>query len=76
MSYTYHFGVPGPLIWTSHILFGLFFIYLGYLIQEQKPVSKFIGTSLIVLGSIMILYHAHLWYYQSRRQESQPQKLS
>jgi disulfide bond formation protein DsbB len=75
MSYTYHFGVPGSLIWTSHILFGLFFIYLGYLIQEQKPVSKFIGTSLIVLGSIMILYHSHLWYYQSH-QERQPQKLS
>ena len=76
MSYTYHFGVPGSLIWTSHIILGLFFIYLGYLIQEKKPVSKFIGTSLIVLGSIMILYHAHLWYYQSRRQESQQQKLS
>ncbi len=64
---TYHFGVPGKIIWLSHIIFGLLFIYLGYLIQEQKPVPKLVGTALIVTGSIMVLYHSHLWYYESTK---------
>lgn len=61
----YHFGLSGSAVWSMHILFGLFFIYLGYLIQEGKPVNKFIGTGLIVMGSLMMLYHAHLWFYES-----------
>jgi hypothetical protein len=63
----YHFGVPGTAVWSMHILFGLFFIYIGYLIQEGKSVNKFIGTGLIVMGSLMMLYHAHLWFYESSR---------
>jgi hypothetical protein len=66
----YHFGMPGNVIWSMHIIFGLFFIYLGYLIQEGKPVNKFIGTALIVMGATMMLYHAHLWYYESNKTES------
>jgi hypothetical protein len=65
MKDMYHFGLPGSAVWSMHILFGLFFIYLGYLIQEGKPVNKFIGTGLIVMGSLMMLYHAHLWFYES-----------
>jgi hypothetical protein len=66
----YHFGMPGNVIWAMHIIFGLLFIYLGYLIQEGKPVNKFIGTALIVMGAMMMLYHAHLWYYESNKVES------
>jgi len=66
----YHFGMPGNVIWSMHIIFGLLFIYLGYLIQEGKPVNKFIGTALIVMGAMMMLYHSHLWYYESNKVES------
>ena len=40
---TYHYGVPGKLIWISHILYGLFFIYLGYRLLENKPINKYIS---------------------------------
>ena len=26
----YNFHVPGEIIWISHIIMGLFFIYVGY----------------------------------------------
>ena len=59
---TYHYGVPGKLIWISHILYGLFFIYLGYRLLENKPINKYISILLIVMGVMAILYHSHLWY--------------
>lgn len=65
----YHFGVPGSLIWTTHIIFGILFVYLGYLIQEGKSVHKLVGTALIVLGVTMALYHTHLWYYESKKDD-------
>jgi hypothetical protein len=65
MTQTYHYGVPAKLIWTSHILFGLFFIYLGYRLLENKPINKYISILLIVMGVMAILYHSHLWYNYS-----------
>lgn len=61
MAY-YHFGVPGWVIWTLHILIGAFYVYLGYAIVEKKPINKYIGVTLIVIGVLMALYHGHLWY--------------
>ena len=62
MTQTYHYGVPAKLIWIQHILFGLFFIYLGYRLLENKPINKYISILLIVMGVMAILYHSHLWY--------------
>lgn len=59
---TYSFGVSRPLIWAVHILLGLFFVYLGVMINKGKQLPKSYGVLLIVLGVLAALYHSHLWY--------------
>lgn len=54
----YEFGVSGEMIWTTHILIGFYFIFLGY--YKLEKIHSYI---LVVLGVIMIGYHSHLWYY-------------
>jgi hypothetical protein len=61
-GYTYSFGVPNELIWTSHILMGLFFVYVGYEIIMKRKVSVPVALIIVVLGAIGGLYHAHIWY--------------
>lgn len=63
MTQTYHFGVPSVAVWTSHILIGLFLAYVGYNMIENKKLPKYVPITLIVLGVLALLYHAHLWYY-------------
>ena len=69
MQKEYHFGVSSVLVWSLHILFGLFLLYLGYLAIEQKPINKWIGVSLAVVGVIMMLYHAHIWMVESKKKD-------
>ncbi len=57
----YHFGVPGILIWITHILFGLYFMFLGYAMNKSNP-FKTHGIVLIVLGFTMISYHSHILF--------------
>ena len=57
---SYSFGVPKVAIWTTHILTGLYFLYLGSLILNKYQLHAII---LIVFGVLMILYHGHLWFY-------------
>lgn len=64
--YYYHFGIPGPLIWAFHILFGIFIFYLGYQALSAKKMSKASAVLLIVLGSMAALYHVHLWLYNQK----------
>ena len=61
---TYHFGVSKILIWFSHVTIGIYFIWLGYnmLITE----FKIHGVILIILGTLMAAYHAHLWILHSK----------
>jgi len=59
---TYSFGVSRSLVWLVHILLGLFFIYLGVMINKGKQLPKSYGVVLIVLGALAALYHSHLWY--------------
>lgn len=63
MTETYHFGVPAVAVWSSHIIIGLLLLYVGYLLIEGKKVNKWVAITLIVIGVLAILYHAHLWYY-------------
>ena len=62
----YSFGLDGRIVWTVHILVGLYFMWLGYKITEinvNNNISyKIHGIILIVLGVLMSTYHAHLWY--------------
>ena len=63
---TYHFGVPAVLVWTSHIIIGALLVYIGYLIIEKKPIGKWIGILLILIGIIAAIYHAHIWYTERK----------
>jgi len=70
----YHFDVPGEAIWISHIIMGLFFVYVGYSILLFKRLPQYISVSVIVLGVLAILYHVHIWYYALNHQKIKPSK--
>lgn len=70
MMKTYHFGVPAVLVWLIHIIVGLLFVYIGYLILEGKPLGKWIGVAFITTGIIMSLYHLHIWFYERSKPSS------
>ena len=59
----YHFGVPGFLIWISHILIGILLSYVGYQLVFKKNVNHNIGLLILVIGVMAVLYHVHIWYY-------------
>jgi len=65
----YHFGVSTEIIWSSHVLMGLFFIYVGYELIMKRKLSTVVALTLVVLGATAALYHAHLWY-ESRTSSS------
>jgi uncharacterized membrane protein len=58
----YHFGVPGYAVWTSHILIGLYLVYVGWVLYDKKRLDKSAPIVLIVLGVLAALYHGHIWY--------------
>ncbi len=60
---SYHFKIPSEIIWTSHILIGLFLIYVGYSLLVHKKLQPFVSITLVVLGVLALLYHAHIWFY-------------
>ena len=62
----YHFGVSNKIIWSSHILMGLFFIYVGYELIMKQKIGVPVSLTLVVLGALASLYHAHLWYNSAR----------
>jgi hypothetical protein len=66
MTVNYGFGLPGPLIWTAHIIFGLFFIYVGYSTLNKKAIPQIVSIITIVLGMLAVLYHTHYWYYEKK----------
>ena len=66
----YHFGIPGVAIWLFHIIVGLVVAFIGYQILNNKPVPQFIAIIFIVLGSLAVVYHSHIWYlYASGKEE-------
>jgi len=68
-EYKYHFGVPNEFIWITHILMGLFFIYIGYAIITRVKIPLYLALIIIVLGALGGLYHTHLWY-QSKTEKN------
>jgi len=58
----YSFGVSGNIIWTTHILAGIFLIYIGYMALNQHQINQLFSLLLIIMGSLVILYHSHLMY--------------
>ena len=66
----YSFGVPSIAIWIVHILTGLYFLWIGYQLTNVPinivPSLKPHGLLLLVLGALMMTYHAHLWYFHTK----------
>ena len=58
----YHFGLSGIVIWLTHIILGLYFCVVGYMMLNGHKIHKVVSLSFIVMGVLMLLYHAHLWY--------------
>ena len=63
--YKYSFGIPNEFIWSSHILMGLFFVFIGYEIIMHKKIATYLALILVVLGATGGFYHLHLWYESS-----------
>jgi uncharacterized membrane protein len=61
----YHFGVPGSIIWISHIIIGLLLSYVGYNIVFNKKINNNIGLIVLVIGVLAAIYHIHIWYDKS-----------
>jgi len=62
----YHFGVPSMAVWIQHILSGVLLLYIGYEGLTTGKISKNMSLILVVVGVLAALYHAHLWYYDSK----------
>lgn len=56
MGDTYHFGMPGWIIHISHILIGLWLVYLGYKRITDQPIKKYNYTLLTILGVVLFFY--------------------
>ena len=63
----YKFGVSGVLVWSFHMIIGIFFVYVGYAIFLHKRMPPYISVSVIVLGVLAFLYHTHLWYNSTQK---------
>ena len=74
MTDYYHFNVPGWLIWTSHILMGLFFIFVGYALLINKRLPPYISVTVLVLGVLALLYHAHIYYIEIFHEDEENKK--
>ena len=68
-EYTYHFGIQNELIWSSHLLMGIFFIYVGYELIMKRKLSVPVALIIVVLGALGALYHAHIWYENLRKKK-------
>ncbi len=62
----YSLGIPGAVIWATHIILGLYFIYLGYILSSQKMRTH--SLVLFALGVSMASYHSHLWFLHSKKE--------
>ena len=64
---TYSFGIPTFVIWSVHILVGLYFLYLANTINKSnvKDSMRNHVAVLFSLGVLMISYHSFLWLKNS-----------
>ena len=65
----YHFGVIGELIWLTHIILGIYFLYLGYKTINSQMLNQFDGVALLILGALMAMYHLHLMFLHYKNKD-------
>ncbi len=63
----YHCGVPAIEVWIEHIILGLILFYIGYQGVTTGKITKNMSLVLIIFGTLAALYHAHLWFYNSKK---------
>ena len=63
MVHKYSFGVPGLIIWVSHIVMGLFLVYIGRMVLNGVKLNRNIALILAIIGSLATIYHIHLMLY-------------
>jgi hypothetical protein len=60
----FSYNVPSRLIWSFHVIVGLYFTIMGFLaIKDKKftkPEWKVLQYVLVILGPLMMLYHGRL----------------
>ena len=59
---SYSFGVSGPVIWGMHIIVGGVLFYMGYELNQKRPLPEFLNILLMVVGAMVATYHTHLAY--------------
>ena len=64
---TYSFGIPTFVIWSIHILVGLYFLYLAKELNKLKDKDSMENhvAVLFSLGILMVSYHSFLWLKNS-----------
>ena len=63
----YKYGLRGEIIWTTHILMGIFFVLVGYQTLNNKKINQILSLILINLGVLGALYHSHIWYETKKK---------
>ena len=64
---SYSFGIPTFVVWSVHILVGLYFLYLAKELNELKDNKNMKNHTavLFAMGVLMISYHSFLWLKNS-----------
>ena len=57
----YSNGLSSAVVHSIHMIVGIYFIYLGYLLVNKRNLS-YNKTILIVLGLVSGLYQLYLWF--------------
>ncbi len=60
----YRFGIPGIVIWSFHILLGLWFIYIGRKALNDGIMTKNTALIILVVGVLATIYHVHIAIYK------------
>ena len=61
----YHYNLPGSVIWTMHIIIGIFLMYIGYMLLNNNNIHQLYTLALIILGSLGTFYHLHIWWVET-----------
>jgi len=62
MTNTYHFGISKLIVHISHMIIGLWLVYIGYKKITNQIIHNFQYNLLILLGVILFIYFSIISY--------------
>lgn len=71
---SYAYGLPGPFIWGLHLVIGCFLLYVAFVTYNKRQLPNFVPILLFILGSVVVLYHLHLWWYHRYYKKTTPSR--